>query len=166
MRDELIRTIAKVVCALSLSVFASLLLIARYSATVRPGTANVYQVGQRVDVGEAMFANSPNTLLIFHREGCPASQAFSPIALELIRLARSKGAGVKVLMPSGDTSQVAKNWGLQDGEVVIPEESPRVLVVPTVLVVSDTGTILYSQEGRPETPSDEERMREAIFTLF
>lgn len=157
--DSAIRALALgLVLAMGTAVAITMAVVAVPSlrALVTPSPESAYVVGDLVDVPPATYSTRSATVLIFARSSCAGCRRAKPLFDEVVR--RYAGADdIDVhLVSTGsrwpDELAFARSLGLEDTAVSRRPPGLRLSSVPTLLVVSQAGRILFAKEGIVYSP--------------
>src|SRR5262249_8929964 len=101
-----------------------------------------------------------HTLLLFARSGCPTSQRVKPLLTALVADVADRDGGSVVMVTAtanqSDEVRFASELGLgRDHVISIPPGSVKARRVPTIVLVNERGTVLYTQEGAPRGPDSD-----------
>jgi hypothetical protein len=128
--------------------------------------APAYIEGALVDVPASLYEHSQRTLIIFARSSCGSCQRAKPFLVRLVsEVQDDRGWAVRMLTTGQDELadlEYAREIGLERSAVTRAPPGLRLSSVPTVVLVDGTGVILFSQEGRPESPLGEEDVTRAV----
>lgn len=151
---------AAVVAFTLLLVCAAVTTAAFFSPTVRsslfPGfkPESGYLAGDVVDVPVKSHLQSRRTVILFARSSCSACQSSRDGIRQIVLAARARGADAMMFTPeSGSEAEFAyaESAGFGRSSVRGTTHKLRVRLVPTILLVDDTGRILFAKEGKPST---------------
>jgi hypothetical protein len=110
-----------------------------------------YAPGQHVDVPPAVYSSTPYTLLFFGTSTCAACQRSEP-AIETLTAEFSADPQTRLAVVGSAASpesgaDFARRVGLESRLVQLDFSSLRVKYVPTTLLATRTGEILFAREG-------------------
>jgi hypothetical protein len=142
------RASVAVVCGSALVVAVTLVSLARVQ---RQGDVTGYRVGELVDLPSDWFRAGGQTLVVFLRGDCPASQA---LAAALPGLRRRLPAGVEVLAVVSDTFlperelAFAQAAGLEPRSIrMAPLHRLKLRLVPAMVLVDRHGRVTMARLG-------------------
>jgi thioredoxin-related protein len=162
--EVLIRRIATAAAVTCLAVVAiTALLISVPSLRARVALLSVrtsYRVGERIDVSPHVYENSPLTLLVFTRSNCAACQAAKPALKNIAGHLKATPAQMILVVGSPDASSeigYASEIGLDRTRIAgVNLTALRLQSVPTLVLVSRSGEVLYTTEGPPSDQQQQE----------
>jgi hypothetical protein len=137
---------------------------------ISPSTT-AYAVGATIDLPEAVYRQTPFTVVLFARSDCPACQTGEPFYRSVAAFVGTHPTARMVLSspvagaggaPAIEEMAYARRLG--DGVVIVPwtsDQKPRVAVVPTLVMVNDRGVVLAAWQGAPAA-GDRTRMMDVI----
>jgi hypothetical protein len=124
---------------------------------LRAEATSAYPVDSVIDVGPDLYEGSTYTLIVFARSTCDVCQKVRPLIADLVTATgRSTEFGRRLVAVAGlapDELRFAESLGFDHSEIVDRgEKQLRVRTVPTIVVVSRDGRVLFSTDraDRPE----------------
>lgn len=156
-RDSLLRKTAIAVCTACVLIIVGtlvLLNVPTFRRLVAGDPHTGYVVGDKVDVAINLFDQSPYTVLVFARTTCAVCESSMPVLAHLAS-ALPKDSSVRIFIVKFEAREApdlyAARLGIDARQIVTlaPEalETMKLQIVPTVLVVNKTGTILFRHTG-------------------
>ena len=132
-------------------------------------SARGYAVGDRIDVPETIYSAAPHTLLIFARSSCGVCQRDFPALKRIVATyASSPGLGVAMIGARSDQEadrEFARALGVADDALSLLDLARlRVAVVPALVVVNRTGTVVFAHSGAA-SPTAEKTLARVVLSL-
>jgi hypothetical protein len=124
-----------------------------------------YAIGDHVDVPSALYQHAPLTLLLFVRSNCPACQTAKGPATRTAAELRRRGIPTLVIaggqQPEGE-SEYVRSLALDASQLVTLDLTKlRVQVVPTFVLVNNSGEVRYTKQGVPSALDEAALIRAA-----
>ena len=129
-----------------------------------------YAAGQSIDVPQSVYRGSRRTVIIFVQDWCEACRKAKPIFAELSRnISTIEGVRMVLVPPGGYSAEeirYAQDIGLAATAVEhLRGEAVRVQIVPTLVVVDNTGQILFAHVGVPRQGEERAFLRATLRSL-
>jgi thioredoxin-related protein len=122
--------------------------------------APAYVAGESIDVRVSLYDQAQRTLIIFARSSCASCQRAKPLLVQVVSEIRDQpGWDIRMMATASDDAaelEYAHEIGLEPSAVTLAPRGLRLSTVPTIVVVDRQGLILFSQEGLPDPPFDEQ----------
>ena len=131
-------------------------------ATDRTDRSPAYNAGERIDVPEGWYEESPHTLVLFAQARCGACLKAQPFLADLVTMVEGRAAVVLAypslaLRPGSPTGRhetelrYALSLGIPETAVFEAPSGLRAQVTPTLVLVDRLGTVIGAWEGaRPD----------------
>lgn len=115
-----------------------------------------YKTGEAFDIGRDVIGEG-QVFVVLARSTCPHCQVERDRIREILPMVRANNTRVVFLAVNGKVPKevlFAKEMGFSEDEVVMDPSlaSKHIRSVPTVVVVSEAGKILYAHEGEGADP--------------
>lgn len=149
--------------ALLCTVTVAALLVPTVHAAALRYFSPAYRVGQAMDMHPELYKTSRYTFVIFARSSCMACQLAIPTLADVIHQ-MPKDVHSVLFYPSAahhDERAFAEQIGLGSSEIFGLSDAPRVVSIPTVLLVDGAGRIRYTASGA-FSPADAASMLASI----
>lgn len=128
-----------------------------------------YAAGETIDVRESVYRGARRTVILFVQESCGACQAAKPVFAELSKSVSALDGVQMVLVPPGNAEaeiRYARDIGLAvDAVKPLRGEVVRVQITPTLVVVDNTGQVLFAYAGIPRQGEERAFLRTILRSL-
>ena len=129
----------------------------------------IYRQGDRTELPSMLGLDFDNAVLIFARSSCGGCQRAKGFLRSLVAAVQARSTSNILILSQGKDrereAEYAHAIGLPAESLLGMPAGFRVRVVPTLLVVDRTGTVLLVREGMPEGPHEQAALLETVTEL-